>query len=339
MFLIIGKTLVNKEIYTIMNKKIITVTFCPAIDKSTTVQALIPEKKLNCTNPVYEPGGGGINVARVIKRLGDSAMAIYLAGGQSGKLFTKMLTDEDIDVIAIKTQAITRENFIVKELSTNKQYRFGIPGARISEKEWQNCLTAIEQLNDIAYIVVSGSLPPGIPADIFAKIAETARAKKTKLIVDTSGDALFEAAKAGVYLIKPNLKELGYLVKNEHLSIDQAEEAAKAVINKFKCEIVITSLGPDGALLVTQTTTLKITPPAVNVLSTVGAGDSMVAGIVFSLAREKSVIASAQYGVACGTAATLNPGTELCHLNDAEYLYRLIQNNDDQYVSYEKHHI
>lgn len=303
---------------------IITVTFSPAIDKSTTVPLLIPEKKLNCTAPIYEPGGGGINVARAIKRLGGDATAIYLAGGHSGKFFTNLLNKEKIKTIAIKTRGLTRENIVVKEISTNKQFRFGMPGDHVSEKEWKNCVSALMQVENVEYIVLSGSLPPGIPKEIFERIAGIAHIKDAKLIVDTSGLALKYAVEAGTYLIKPNLKELSMLVGKDIVSLEQVESASKEIISKNRCEIVVTSLGADGAILITKEISFRITPPRVAVQSTVGAGDSMLAGIILSLSNGKSVIESIQYGVACGTAATMNQGTELCHLNDVRHLYALI---------------
>lgn len=309
----------------IPHKRIVTLTFCPAIDKSATVPALIPEKKLSCSAPIYEPGGGGINVARAIKRLGGNATAIYLAGGYTGKFFTELLELESIITLAINTFNPTRENLVIKELTTQKQYRFGMPAPEISFSEWQDCLKAVEQLDEVEYLVISGSLPPGAPANIFSKIAKICRAKKVKLIVDTSGESLRHAVEAGVFLIKPNLKELGALVKQESLSIEQVALASKAVLNNYKCEAVITSLGPEGAMLVTSHTILRITPPQVNVQSTVGAGDSMLAGIIMGLCNQKDMIESVQYGVACGTAATLNPGTELCHFKDVQNLYQMIR--------------
>lgn len=305
---------------------IITVTFNPAIDKSTSVPVLIPEKKLNCALPVYEPGGGGINVVRAIKKLGGEATAVYLAGGYSGKTFTQLLTDELVDSIVTETRESTRENLIVFDTATNQQYRFGMPGPEISEPEWQECLKSIEQIRDVEYIVASGSLPPGIPTDIFARIAFIARKKKVRLIVDTSGEALKQAIQAGVYLIKPNLGELSSLLGKEELNIELVDDAAKEVIEKGNCEVVVVSMGPAGAMLVTKELALQIMPPAVKRKSTVGAGDSMVAGIALSLTRNKSLMESVQYGVACGTAATMNPGTELCKKEDAEHLYKLIQN-------------
>ena len=304
---------------------IITVTFNPAIDKGTSVPVLIPEKKLKCALPVYEPGGGGINVARAIKKLGGEATAIYLAGGCTGKTFTQLLTDESVDSIVTATKESIRENLIVLDTASNLQYRFGMPGQEISESEWQQCLQSIEEITDVEYIVASGSLSPGIPTDIFARIALIARKKNARLIVDTSGEALKEAVAAGVYLIKPNLGELSMLLGKEELNIELVDDAAKEVIEKGNCEVVVVSMGPAGAMLVTKELALQIMPPAVKRKSTVGAGDSMVAGIVLSLTRNKSLTEAVQYGVACGTAATMNPGTELCRKEDAEHLYKLIQ--------------
>ena len=304
---------------------IITVTFNPAIDKSTSVPVLIPEKKLNCALPVYEPGGGGINVARAIKKLGGEATAIYLAGGCTGKTFTQLLTDESVDSIVTATKKSTRENLIVLETASDQQYRFGMPGPNISKQEWQDCLKSIENIQDVEYLVASGSLPQGVPTDIFARLAFIARKKNARLIVDTSGEALKEAVAAGVYLIKPNLGELSMLLAKEELNIELVDDAAKGVIEKGNCEVVVVSMGPAGAMLVTKEGALQIMPPAVKRKSTVGAGDSMVAGIVLSLTRNKSLTEAVQYGVACGTAATMNPGTELCRKEDAEHLYKLIQ--------------
>lgn len=305
--------------------KIITITFNPAIDKSTTVEKLMPDKKLNCELPVFEPGGGGINVARAIKKLGGEATAVYLAGGYSGIKFTELLSDESIETIVTKTQNDTRENLVVVETSTNKQFRFGMPGLRVNEQEWQACLQSIEDIDNVDFIVASGSLPEGIPTDIFARIALIAQKKKAKYIVDTTGEALIKAVEVGVYLIKPNLGELSALVGVEELNIESVGKVAKQLIEKGKCEALAVSMGADGAMLVTKDSMVAIKPPKVERKSTVGAGDSMVAGIVLSLSKNKSLVESVQFGVACGTAATMNEGSELCRKEDAERLFDLIK--------------
>lgn len=303
---------------------IVTVTFNPAIDKSTSVPLLIHEKKLKGTQPVYESGGGGINVARAIKKLGAEATAIYLAGGYSGITFTQLLAEEGIETIVTEIKGNTRENFIVVETDTNKQYRFGMPGPKIFEDEWQQCLRTIEQIKDATYIVASGSLPEGVPTDIFARIATIAQKKNARLIVDTSGEALKKVLDAGVYLIKPNLTELSSLLGKE-IPINGVSNAARELINKGNCEVIVVSMGNAGAILVTKELIQQVKPPTVKRKSTVGAGDSMVAGITLSLSKNKNLKEVIQYGVACGTAATMNEGTELCRKEDADYLFTLIQ--------------
>ncbi len=304
---------------------IITITFNPALDKSTAIPLLVPEKKIKCSAPVYGAGGGGINVARALKKLGGNATAFYFAGGYAGQIITSLLDLEDVQSQVTEIQGVTRENLVVFDNSSGKQYLFDMPGPIIKEQEWQEFLSSIENAPNAKYIVASGSLPAGIPTDIFAKIASIARKKGAKFIVDTSGEALKMAVNDGVYLIKPNLRELGLLVGKEDLSIGMAEQAAKQIINGEKCEAIVVSLGDKGAMLVTKNYTHHIMPPPVMIHSTVGAGDSLVAGIVLSLERNNTLIEAVQYGVACGTAATMNPGTQLCTKTQADQLFRLIR--------------
>ncbi len=305
--------------------KVITVTLNPAIDKSTTVPVLAPEKKLKCTQPVFEPGGGGINVARAIKKLGGKATALYLAGGYTGKFFSQLLEKEHIDTVVIEIANHTRENLIVLDSASNLQYRFGMPGPVIEEKEWKKLLSILEQMNDISYLVASGSVPAGVPTDIFARIASIAKKKKIRCIVDTSGEALQLAAAESVYLLKPNLGELASLVGAEDIEIGMVDTVAGKLVAGGKCEVVVVSMGAAGAMLVTKEMVSHITAPVVKRKSTVGAGDSMVAGIITGMMKNMSMADAARYGVACGTAATINPGTELCRLEDVERLFPQIQ--------------
>lgn len=303
---------------------IITLTFSPCIDKSTSVPSLIPEKKLSCAAPKLEPGGGGINVARAIQKLGGEALAIFPSGGYTGKFFNHLLEKENVPALIIETANETRENIIVVDDSTNHQYRFGMPGVGLIEKEWRECLQAVENIQDPGFIIASGSLPPGVPLNICAQLANIAKNKKAKFIVDASGEPLKHVVEEGAYLLKPNLGELSALAGRQELQRNEAEHIAKAIIAEGNCEVMVVSMGAAGALLVTKDVTELVTPPPVQRKSTVGAGDSMVAGIVFYLSQGKSLIEAVRYGVACGTAATMNPGTALCRKQDADYLYSLI---------------
>lgn len=308
---------------------IITVTFSPCIDKSTSVARLIPEKKLRCAYPRLEPGGGGINVARAIRKLGGEALALFPAGGYSGKYFIELLQKENVPSLIIETKSETRDSIVVLDEASNQQYRFNMPGNPLSDQEWQKVLRELEAINDASYIVASGSLPPGVPENILAQLAVIAKKKNARFIADTSGEALRYAADEGVYLLKPNLGELGYLIGKEYLEQEEIAAAAKQLVENGKCEVVVVSMGSAGALLVTKTIEKKIVAPSVKIKSTVGAGDSMVAGIVWKLSKGKSLETSAAYGVACGTAATLSPGAGLCKRQDVEMLFKAITNKSE----------
>jgi len=301
--------------------KIVTITFSPCIDRSVSIPVLIPEKKLKCTAVKLEPGGGGINVARAIKKLGGEATAVFPSGGYTGKYFNHLLEGEKISSLVIEIENETRENIIVFDESTKNQYRFGMPGTRLSDPEWQQCLSTLEGINDIEYIVGSGSLPPGVPIDIYATLAKIAQQKKAKFIVDTSGEALKQAVAQGVYLIKPNLNEISSLAGKNELQHEELISVAREIIATGKCEVIVVSMGQAGAMLITTEITEVIPSPPVVRRSTVGAGDSMVAGIVYSLAQGKSIEEAVHYGVACGTSATMNPGTELCKKETADKLF------------------
>lgn len=306
-------------------EKIVTLTLNPAIDKSTTVKSLVPDKKLKCSQPKYEPGGGGVNVSRAIKKLGGSSSTIYLAGSYNGSFYTELLDKEELNPIVVPIEGNTRKNMIVVDESNNQQYRFNLPGPCIKEEEWQKCLQMIEGLHGVEYIVASGSLPDGVPVDIFAKLAAVSKRINARLILDTSGEPLKNAVDDGVYMIKPNLGELSALYGVEELHQPQAIEAAKTIINNGGTEVMVISMGASGAILVTKDEVLHSPSPTVKKRSTVGAGDSMVAGMVLAMSRGWGWKEVLQYGIATGTATTMNPGTELCKKEDVERLFEMLQ--------------
>ena len=306
--------------------KIITITLNPALDKSTHVDQVLPEKKLRCTSPSYEPGGGGINVSRAVKKLGGNSTAWLLAGGPAGDKICELLHEEGVDYWTVPTKSWTRENLMVMEDSTGNQFRFGMPGAEVYEGEWKQCLDKLEQMPDEElpeYVVASGSLPEGVPDDFYSQLASLAHKRNTKLIVDTSGEALVKAAGEGVYLLKPNLGELASLAGKEQINAMEQEEIARQVLEEGKCQVLVVSLGPRGAMLASKEGGITyVVPPTVPQQSAVGAGDSMVAGMVLSLIKGCNLDEMVRYGVAAGTAATMSPGSELCRKEDTEEIYQ-----------------
>lgn len=309
-------------------KSIVTITVNPAIDKSTIVDHIVPQHKLRCNEAKFEPGGGGINVSRVIKRLGGLSLAIFPVGGYTGELLQQLLDKEGIIQNPIKIKNWTRENFMAVDASINQQFRFIMNGHEMSPEEGQILLDKLSNLNEKPdYIVASGSLSPGLADDFFARIAKVAEKIGSRFILDTSGQALQLASMEKIYLLKPNLSELSKMVGVESLKTEMIIDAAKEIIDKGKCTMLTVSLGAAGALFVSKDYTELIPAPPVNLKSTVGAGDSMVAGMVLSLAQEKSLQETVRFGVACGTAATMRSGTELCMKNDVENLYNWIIKN------------
>lgn len=313
--------------------KIVTITFNPSLDKSTTAPRVVPESKLRCTEPVYEPGGGGVNVSRVLKRLGHNSLAIYTKGGPSGDLFESLLEKEGIAQQTIACESATRENFIVFETTTNNQFRFGMPGLPISLPEVDQVIQAVENLEDCDYLVASGSLPPGVPVDIYKTLGTIAKKKGIKYVVDSSQQALQQAFEAGVYLAKPNIHELENLVGKELADAQSQEAAARQIISQGKAQILVVSLGAAGAFTVTKDASFNVSAPSVKKKSTVGAGDSMVAGILYQLAKGSSIEHAVLYGVASGTAATMNEGTQLCEPTDVENLFNYLESKHTHLIS------
>ena len=307
---------------------LVTLTLSPALDKSSTVAALVPDQKLRCTAPAVQAGGGGINVSRGLHRLGSLSVAVFPAGGPTGNHLQELLTAEHIAQAVVLTKAPTRENFIVTDTATHHQYRFGLPSAHLSAAEQRLLLEKLSHfISPPMFLVVSGSLPSGVQPGFLAKVVRQAQAMGTKVIVDTSGPALRQAVEAGAYLIKPNLEELGQLAGIAGLDRAGVAGVARKLIGRNRCQAVMVSLGAEGACLITRDVEEYIPAPTVPRRSSVGAGDSMVAGIVHALAQGQPLAEAARLGVACGTAAVMNPGTELFHRDDAHTLYQRLQHS------------
>lgn len=304
-------------------KKIVTLTLNPAVDISSSTETVASEIKLRCDMPKFDPGGGGLNVARVIKRLGGSALAVFTSGGPAGEMLESLLEREQLEMLPVPVKAITRENITIFEKSSTLQYRFNMPGAHVTPEELSHCTHAV--LNSGAdYLVASGSLPPGVPHDYYATLTREARAQGMHVIVDTSGQALEAMKGANPYLLKPNIGELETFSGEKFKGEDHLREVGQRLISEHLCDVLVVSLGAGGAALITETEFAQLRPPVVPVQSKVGAGDSMVGGMMLSLAQGSSLVDAVKMGVAAGSAAVMNSGTDLCRKEDVEKLLRRI---------------
>lgn len=304
-------------------KSIVTLTVNPAIDVAASVPKVFPNHKLRCGVARRDAGGGGINVSRALRQLGGESLACYLAGGPSGDMLETLLEVESLQHRRLPIKEWTRVNFTAAEEETGDQFRFVLPGPQLSEDEWLRgleILASIEPVPDLA--IASGSLARGVPDDFYARFARTMQQRGARVIIDSSGRPLAEAVRAGVFLIKPSLREMRVLAGEALETEPEQNAAAMKLIETGRCEAVVVSLGAEGVLLASPEGCERFASPDVAVQSRVGAGDSMVAGIGLALARGESVRDAVRFGVAAGAAAVMKPGTELCRREDAERLFR-----------------
>lgn len=298
-----------------------TLTPNPAVDLSTSVERIVPVYKLRGTSQRRDPGGGGINVARVIKRLGGEASAIYPVGGATGDLLCKLLEREGVASRTVPIADETREDFFVSEISTGQQYRFILPGPYLTENEWQQCLTLLSRTEPFpSFVVASGSLPRGVPDDFYARVARITKRHGARMVLDTSGPALAAAVAEGVDLIKPNLREMRDLTGFEPSDSRAWEDAARTLTKSGKVAVIALTMGHLGAALVTRDRVLRAPPLAITPVNAVGAGDSFLGALICRMASGAALDESFRLAAAAGAAALLNPGTGLCLMDDVKRL-------------------
>lgn len=302
---------------------IVTLTMNPAIDVSTSVERVEPTHKLRCEPAHRDPGGGGINVARVLKRFGADVRAVYVAGGATGELLRKLVRREGIDDLVVAEPEETREDFTVFEKTSGRQFRFVMPGPALARATWMAALEVLANLKvRPAILVASGSLPPGVPAEFFVDVARIATSIGAKFVLDSSGAPLKAALAERPFLIKPNLRELRELT-GMALDDEAAQlAAARKIIAEGGAEIVALTLGDRGALVATATEAWRAEAPKVEAVSTVGAGDSFLGALVLGFASGETLEAAVRRAIAAGSAALLSPGTELCRPDDVTRLAR-----------------
>jgi 6-phosphofructokinase 2 len=298
----------------------------PAIDTSTAVERVLPIRKLRCTAARRDPGGGGINVARVAFRLGAMATAVFPAGGHVGQLLRRLVDAEGLRTLSIPVDEETRENLTVLETTTGEQFRFILPGPALHEEEWRRCLDAVTSYRPRPdFIVASGSLPPGVPGDFYAQLARIARSWDVPMAVDTSGAALKAAVEAGVDLIKPSLGELRELT-GRALPIEASWfEACRELVVAGKARTVALTLGHRGALVVAADAAWRAAPLPIEPVSTVGAGDGFLGAMVWALASGRSLKEAFRYGMAGAAATLLAPGTGLGEAHDIHNLLERVR--------------
>ena len=299
---------------------ILCVALNPSIDLSNETDRVAPTKKVRIRNQRQNIGGGGVNVARVLAELGERPDLMVMAGGATGAVLLDTLRKMPVNLQVVPIEGAIRVAFMVKEMETGQEYRFVPEGPVVSEHEFREALRLLEQ-STADYIVVSGSLPRGLPEDTYAQMARIFAAKDTRFILDASGPSLKVALEVGgLFMIKPSLDELEGIVGRQ-LDEAGAIATAQSMIRKGSVQYVCVSMARAGAVLVTAEGAIHVPSFAVPVGSTVGAGDSFVGGMVWALTKGYPMEKAFRFAVAAGAATVMSPGTELCKREDVLELF------------------
>ena len=290
---------------------IVTMSLNPTIDVASEADLVRPTHKVRTSNETYDPGGGGVNVARVIHELGGEAEVICPAGGFSGNLLDELLGQAGIRRTIVPIRGNTRISFTVYERKSGLEYRFIPNGPRLSPEEVEACLEAVRECN-CEYFVASGSVPLGAPTGILAQIAEIVREKNGKFVLDSSGAGLsVTLERVPVYMVKPSIGELEAL-QGRRLDDESARDAAVSLVERGRAEIVAVTMGASGAMVATKAGVIRMASPRVTARSAVGAGDTFVGAMTLALSQGRTIADALTYAVAAGAATALTGGTRLC---------------------------
>ncbi|MBS0639229.1 MAG: 1-phosphofructokinase family hexose kinase [Acetobacteraceae bacterium] len=297
--------------------RIATLTLNPAIDVHSTAPAVRPTHKIRTTDEHLDPGGGGINVSRVLHALGANTLALILVGGATGVMMEEMLTATGVPWQALPIRGQTRISLNVLDRQSGQEYRFVPEGPLVEPQEWEAALRAIEQV-EAEWIVASGSLPRGVPADFYARCAEIARRRGQKFGLDTSGAALRAAATSGVELLKLSLGELESLADRPLPDNALQEREVNLLLRAGAARVIAVSLGGDGAILATAAGLTRLPALPVRHRGAVGAGDSFMAGLVYGLSRGWPERNCLGYALAAGACAVSTYGTARVRREEVE---------------------
>ena len=291
-----------------MKRSIVTLTMNPTVDIASDADAVRPVRKVRTRNESFDPGGGGVNVSRVLRELGADTLAVIMAGGVSGRLLEELLSEAGLPHTSIPTEGRTRVSYTVHDLGAKLEYRFVPEGPVVAEHEWGAALDALDAAQG-GWVVASGSLPRGVPVDFYGRAAAAASRRERRFVLDTSGAPLRAALGRGLTLIKPSRGEFETLMGEAFETPEAQEAAALRLVRDGAAELVAVTLGHEGAILAEPAGVLRLPALDVPALGAVGAGDSFLAAMVCALSRGESPREAFALGMAAGAAAVMRPGT------------------------------
>jgi 6-phosphofructokinase 2 len=304
---------------------IATVTLNPSLDRTITVDGLVVDETNRWTSTRLYAGGKGIDVSRAIHEMGGKTVAYGFVGGVAGRTVEILLDEEGVPFSFTPIEQETRTNFIIGDTKTAQQTRIDAPGPRISKREFERFHSKMRRISPRPdLMVVGGSIPPGLPVEIYYDIISEAKSFGIRCMLDSEGKWLEAGIKARPYLVKSNIHETEMLAGREMADEPSIIEAARDLVS-MGTQIAVISRGKDGIIAATGDEVIRAVPPEVKVKSAVGAGDCLIAGMAIKLARGQQLLEACRLATAMGTACVLTPGTELCHRADVERLLPQIE--------------
>jgi 6-phosphofructokinase 2 len=301
---------------------ILTITLNPAVDLATHVPQVIAGIKLRCAAPRFDPGGGGVNVARAVCKLGGSARALVAVGGAMGDRLIWMLAAEDVPAVAVTVSGETRQSFAVTDDSTAAQFRFSVPGDLLTSKDADQLLAAItQQTPQDGFVVISGSVAPGLPIDFQRQIIAALAPMGARFVVDTAGFALGELIANPIrplHLLRVDRSEAAEAATRVMTTIADSSAFATELVARGVAQTVVTGRGAEGSVLVSANHRFFCRAPVVKVRSKIGAGDAFVGAMTLALARGDPPEKALRWGVAAASAMVGTEGTALFDRDTAQ---------------------
>ncbi|OMH40605.1 1-phosphofructokinase family hexose kinase [Desulfurobacterium indicum] len=294
----------------------------PCLDVYYYTTVLMEDDTNRVENPYLSPGGKGLNAARVISRLGISPHLITTIGGCTGECVMRGLERESVPFEYVKIKGETRVNTILEQKGKKSHVLIACRGPILDEREVKELEERICS-HSPDFLILGGSVPPGLPNDFYAKIIKYFKNRGCSVLVDADGELLRKAISASPFAIKPNRHELERLVGRPLFDFNDIVEACREVVNSG-VQIVITSLGRYGAVAVTEEKVIRVVPPDVKVINTVGAGDSVVGGFIYALDKGETLAEAVAFAVSCGTATVMMEGPKLCKPDDVYDVYERV---------------
>lgn len=295
---------------------ILTITLNPALDIFGSVDDIVIGPKLRCDGGNIDAGGGGVNVSRAIKILGGKSKAFVATAGVLGDVLIKQIRKHDIDPLRYETDGHTRQSLSIFEESSGKQLRLVLPGPIWTDAQVDGLMGCIlDNIDEGAMVVASGSLPPGVPSDFYISLNTNLRQKNARMILDTSEDVLMTSVKSAVhpyYVLRMNRIEAEFLAGQSFPTPTEMVDFAQKLVRDNIAENVVLARGPSGSVFASATERFQIRPPTTPVKSKVGAGDSLIGGLTFALARGKSLKEAGLIAASCASSAVQTDSSELC---------------------------